>query len=179
MNQLSEILNINENTPSKECQRGEILQRAGDEVIKMFFVKEGLLRSYTIDEKGKEHNFMFASEGWIISDIESMEFKEPALLFIEAVEPSVVVQLNPLQVMESSFQNMDLKELIVPLFKRVAVMQRRIILLMSAPAKQRYLHFIESYPQLPNRLPQRMIASYLGITPEALSKIRGEMARNK
>ncbi|MCB0509281.1 MAG: Crp/Fnr family transcriptional regulator, partial [Bacteroidetes bacterium] len=59
------------------------------------------------------------------------------------------------------------------------VLQRRIIMLMSASAKERYEHFLETYPELPNRLPQRLIASYLGITPEALSKIRGEMLREK
>ena len=58
--------------------------------------------------------------------------------------------------------------------RRIAVLQRRVIMLMSYSAKQRYLRFIETYPNLPNRIPQKMIASYLGITPEALSKIRNE-----
>lgn len=137
------------------------------------------MRSYTIDEKGREHNFMFASESWIISDIESRELKEPAMLFIECIEPSIIVVLDREEVFTKSFESMEYKDLIDPLFKRIAVMQRRIILMMSAPAKERYLHFLETYPQLPNRLPQRMIASYLGITPEALSKIRGEITRNK
>lgn len=122
---------------------------------------------------------MFASEGWIITDIESIEFSEPALLFIECIEPSIVVPLDREEIMTNSFKKMELQGLINPLFKRVAVMQRRIILMMSASAKERYLHFLETYPQLPNRLPQKMIASYLGITPEALSKIRGNMSRNK
>lgn len=122
---------------------------------------------------------MFASEGWIITDVESIEFSEPALLFIECIEPSIVVPLDREEVMTNSFKKMELQDLINPLFKRVAVMQRRIILMMSASAKERYLRFLETYPQLPNRLPQKMIASYLGITPEALSKIRGDMSRNK
>lgn len=159
--------------------KGEIIQRAGDKSIKTFYVKKGLLRSYTIDDKGREHNFMFASEGWIITDVESIEFKEPALLFIECIEPSIVVPLEREEVMTNSFKKMEFQDLINPLFKRVAVMQRRIILMMSASAKERYLHFLETYPLLPNRLPQKMIASYLGITPEALSKIRGDMSRKK
>jgi len=160
--------------------KGEIIQRAGDKSVKTFYVKKGLLRSYTIDDKGREHNFMFASEGWIITDVESIEFKEPALLFIECIESSIVIPLDREEVFANSVKKMELQDLIIkPLFKRVAVMQRRIILMMSASAKERYLHFLETYPQLPNRLPQKMIASYLGITPEALSKIRGEISRNK
>ncbi|RFC54113.1 Crp/Fnr family transcriptional regulator [Brumimicrobium aurantiacum] len=179
MNNFAEIFEITDSTPTKSYKKGEIIQHAGDKSIKTFYVKEGLLRAYTIDEKGREHNFMFASEGWIITDVESIEFNEPALLYIESIEPSIVVPLDREALMADYFKKMDFQDVIKPLLKRVAVMQRRIILMMSASAKERYLHFLETYPQLPNRLPQKMIASYLGITPEALSKIRGNMSRNK
>ena len=65
------------------------------------------------------------------------------------------------------------------LSRRVAVLQRRVLMLMSASAKERYLFFLETYPEVPHRVPQRMIASFVGITPEALSKIRREMAKAK
>tara|TARA_R110002050_G_scaffold105191_3_gene214774 strand:+ start:68 stop:253 length:186 start_codon:yes stop_codon:yes gene_type:complete len=60
----------------------------------------------------------------------------------------------------------------------MGVLQRRVLMLMSSPAKDRYFYFIETYPDLLNRIPQHMIASYLGITPQALSTIRGKIARN-
>ena len=76
--------------------------------------------------------------------------------------------------------NIDqLKNKVNLLSRRVAVLQRRVIMLMSASAKDRYELFLETYPKIPNRVPQRMIASYLGITPEALSKIRGKIAKSK
>lgn len=65
------------------------------------------------------------------------------------------------------------------LVKRVSVLQKRIILLMSATTIERYEHFIETYPQIVQRVPQKMIASYLGITPEALSKVKGEQSKKK
>ena len=63
------------------------------------------------------------------------------------------------------------------LARRTAVLQRRVIMLMSASAQERYQHFLETFPKLPNRVPQRMIASYLGVTPQALSTIRGRLAK--
>jgi CRP-like cAMP-binding protein len=65
------------------------------------------------------------------------------------------------------------------LMKRISVLQRRVIMLMSATALQRYNDFLEMYPNIVQRVPQKMIASYLGITPEALSKIRGQLAKPK
>ena len=72
-----------------------------------------------------------------------------------------------------------LKKNVNLLSRRFAVLQRRVILLMSASAKERYELFLETYPKIPNRVPQRMIASYLGITPQALSTIRGDIIRKK
>ena len=98
-------------------------------------------------------------------------------LFIDALEDS------ELEATPSSDFNLDqlvtTNEDTVRLIKRAAVLQRRVIMLMSASARERYEHFIKTYKTIVNRVPQRMIATYLGITPEALSKIRGEMAREK
>ena len=66
----------------KKFKKGTILQREGDKSLNVYIIEKGLLKSYVIDEKGKEHIFMFASEGWIISDVESHEFEHPAMLFI-------------------------------------------------------------------------------------------------
>lgn len=147
-------------------KKGDILQRKGDLNSKVYSVQSGLLRSYAIDDKGKEHIFMFAPEGWIIAD--NLPPSIPCDLFIDALEDSDIIILQK----DLSKENHSNK-----LIKRLSVLQKRVIMLMSASAMERYQHFVETYPQITQRVPQRMIASFLGITPEALSKIRG--ARSK
>lgn len=137
------------------------MQRKGDLNTKVYQVESGLLRSYSIDEKGKEHIFMFASEGWIIAD--NIPPDQACDLFINALEDSVVFQKE---------KNFDLEQETQKLIKRIEVLQKRVIMLMSAPAIERYEQFIQTYPDLVQRIPQRMIASYLGITPEALSTVK-------
>ena len=149
-------------------KKGQILQRKGDLGSKIYQVEAGLLRSYSIDEKGKEHIFMFAPEGWIVAD--NLPKEEPSDLFIDALEDSVV------SVIEKDFTGeFDSLKLI----RRLSVLQKRVIMLMSSSSLVRYEHFLKTYPDISQRVPQKMIASYLGITPEALSKIRGEQAKRK
>lgn len=152
-----------------KVKKGQILQRIGDLDSKVYVVNSGLLRSYTIDEKGKEHVFLFAPEDWIIADV--VLPIQPCQLFIDALEDSSVTvfekDLKISMISKEKFRN------------RIAVMQNRIIMLMSESAWQRYQHFVETYPDIVQRVPQKMIASYLGITPEALSKLRRRRNENK
>ena len=146
----------------------------------LFYLKiKGLLRSYTVDDKGKEHIFMFAPEDWVIGDIDSQEYNQPSTLFIDCLEDSEVYVIDRNLFLQSDLSKDQLKKKINLLTRRLAVLQRRVLMLMSASAQTRYESFLDTYPKLPNRVPQRMIASYLGITPEALSKIRSEIARSK
>ena len=149
-----------------EVKKGQIIQRKGDLNSKVYKVFSGLMRSYSIDKKGKEHIFMFAPEDWIIADNQAPEV--PCELFIDALEDSVIFAFE-----KEIDKEPDVKRLI----KRLGVLQKRVIMLMSASAIERYEHFVETYPNIVQRVPQRMIASYLGITPEALSKVKS--ARNK
>ena len=142
-------------------KKGQFLQRRGDLTSKIYYVKSGLLRSYTIDEKGKEHIFLFAPEDWIISDY--LPSNEPTDLFIDALEDTVAIALEK-EVSDTA----DIKKLL----KRMYVLQKRVIMLMSSTAITRYEHFVSTYPQMVQRVPQKMIASYLGITPEALSNVK-------
>lgn len=164
----------------KTVKKGTILQKKGDRYLHGFFVRKGLLRSFTIDEKGKEHIFMFAPEGWVVSDIESQTKEAPASLFIDVLEDSEIEVVNRdlfeklREFPEISRQNDGDR-----LLRRIAVLQKRVLMLMSASARERYESFLETYPDIMQRVPLRMVASYLGITPEALSKIRSEMARSK
>ena len=179
MENISDILNLDSKAKIKDYKKGDVLQREGKNYSQTFFVKKGLLRSYTIDDKGKEHIFMFAPEGWMIADIESQEFNQPARLFIDCIEDSEVIAIDKSFFYKVELSKEQLNRNINLLSRRIAILQRRVIMLMSATAKDRYELFLETYPELPNRVPQRMIASYVGITPEALSKIRGKIAKSK
>lgn len=163
----------------KIIKKGQIIQSAGSTAAKAYYVKKGLLRSYTIDDNGKVHIFTFAPENWILSDLEAFAMSTETDLFIDAVEDSEIIEIS--QTTEDLYQaiNIDGLDGIDKLFRRIAVLQRRVLLLMSASAMQRYEHFLETYPQLINRVPLKMIASYLGITPEALSNIRSKMRKKK
>lgn len=157
-------------------KKGEMIQPVNSLVRNGYFVKKGLLRSYTVDSKGKEHIFMFAPEGWIIGDIEAQTSNAPTVLYIDALEDSeleVISERTFFEIKENypALLSMNTDKLT----KRIAVLQRRVIMLMSATARERYEEFNRIYPNIVQRVPQKMIASYLGITPEALSKIRKEI----
>lgn len=149
-------------------RKGEVLQRTGDLNTNVFLVKAGLLRSYSIDNQGKEHIFMFAPEEWLIADNSPKEI--PCDLYIDALEDSVVLVLE---------KNLGEEKNQEKLIKRLGVLQKRIIMLMSSSALERYDHFLETYPQIVQRVPQKMVASYLGITPEALSRVKKERFQKK
>ena len=169
-----------ENQVIKKIPKGTILQRAGTRYPKVYSVKKGLLRSYTIDSKGKEHVFMFAPEDWIVSDINAIVNKAITPFFVDAVEDSEVIEL-PLNI-DEQLENatpISYKEELFRILRRVSVLQQRVLMLMSESALYRYQHFLETYPNIVERAPQKMIASYLGITPQALSKIRSDWAKSK
>jgi CRP-like cAMP-binding protein len=149
-----------------EVKKGQIIQSKGDLNSKVYQVVSGLLRSYSIDEKGKEHIFMFAPEAWIIGD--PVLPTEPCDLFIDALEDSIIIQK------EKGSLPKDNEKLV----NRLKVLQKRVIMLMSASAIERYQHFLDTYPDIVQRVPQKMIASYLGITPEALSTVKGQRRKS-
>lgn len=160
----------------KKFDKNQILQYKGDMYKHGFFVGKGLLRAYSIDEKGKEHILQFAPENWLISDRNSMN-NEPSIFFIDAIEATEAV-LMPNDFMEEAARKVPCLQ---PMHTRllnnsIRFMQKRINMLLSATAEERYLDFIKLYPNLTLRVPQWMIASYLGITPESLSRVRKELA---
>ncbi len=160
----------------KKVSKGTILQHAGDKHLKNYVVVKGLLRSYIIDSKGKEHIFMFGPEDWIVGDIYAAYQEKETQLFIDALEDSELI--IPDQKLEDLTRD-EMQIGISKLLNRVGVLQNRILLQMSSSALERYEHFLTLYPELQERIPQKMIASYLGITPEALSSIRSKRLRKK
>jgi CRP-like cAMP-binding protein len=179
MDNINDIFKLDSNVKSKHYKKGSAIQTEGDKSKYSYFVKKGLLRSYTIDNKGKEHIYMFAPEGWMIGDMESQVFNQPAKLFIDCIEPSEIIAVDRTEFNKLELSKAQLNKNVTLLSRRIAVLQRRVIMLMSATAIERYELFLETYPELSNRIPQRMIASYLGITPQALSTLRGNIARKK
>ncbi|AFL79540.1 cAMP-binding protein [Aequorivita sublithincola DSM 14238] len=161
----------------KTYEKGSILLKKGDVCQHSFFVEKGLLRSYMLDESGKEHVIQFAPENWFIVDRSSVYFNDPSESYIEAVEDTETVFIAEdfmchAAEVSAVFGRYNDKLL----HNHIRQMQKRINLLLGATAEKRYLNFIEMYPDLLLRVPQWMIASYLGITPESLSRVRKELA---
>ena len=161
----------------KEYSKGEILLHKGETCQHAFFVEQGLLRMFTIDSEGKEHVIQFAAENWIITDRASVFFEEPSEFYIDVIEDCKVVLMNDNFILQLTQHNKDFaKQNDYLLQNHIRHLQRRINLLISATAEERYLDFIQLYPDLLLRAPQWMIASYLGITPESLSRVRKKLA---
>lgn len=163
---------------AKKLSKGEFLLRAGEICKHSFFTAKGILRSYTIDKQGKEHIIQFSPEYWLTSDRSSSFFNEPSFLYIDAIEHSDIVIIDnqffdqlTKQCSDFSLSNAH------SLHQHIKQIQSRVNLLLGATAEERYLDFIRLYPELLMRIPQWMIASYLGITPESLSRVRKELYR--
>lgn len=174
----NDISVIVENCTQKRIKKDQYLLRKNEYCRHTFFVEVGLLRQYSIDEKGKEHTITFAPKNWLVSDRESVYFDQPSAYYIQALEDSVVVLLdkNFIQMLSEkipSFTEFNNKLL----HNHIRHLQSRINQLLSTNAEERYLQFIELYPDILLRVPQTMVASYLGITPESLSRVRRELAR--
>lgn len=162
----------------KKVGKHEMLLQEGEVCRNTFFVEKGLLRMYSIDKNGKEHVIQFAPENWLIGDRSSLYFNEKSRYYIEAVEDSEVLFLQPdffSKLLEEFPNTIEKNDLIIQ--KHVKSLQDRINSLLGETAEERYLKFIKMYPDLLLRVPQWMIASYLGITPESLSRVRKELAK--
>jgi len=178
MRDLEKILNISSSAPQL-FKKGEMIQRPGQSKASAIYVKKGVIRSYIIDSKGKEHIYMFASEGWITGDVEAVELNEPTRLYIDCLEDSELTFISKDHANQANMTKEQLLQNMQKIWKSKAKMQNRILMLLGSPAIDRYKYFMELYPELPNRVPQKMIASYLGIMPQTLSTIRKKIAKGK
>jgi CRP-like cAMP-binding protein len=156
----------------------ELILKEGQVCKSIHYVHSGTLRAYYVDKEGKESTIMFAIADWWITDMYGFINRLPAMLFIEAVEESVIIRLKK--------DDLDKLYLEVPKFERFfrIIMQNayireqlRVIQNLSQPAKERYESFLAKYPQIAGKVTQKQIASYLGITPEFLSIIRGKKGK--
>ncbi len=164
----------------KKIKRQQFILQESDVCRHYTFVVSGLLKMYAIDEKGAAHNIQFAAENDWIMDIGSFHAGKPSLLCIEAVEPCVVLQIDKANLIQlfKNFRKFNIYFKVIIENKFVAL-QKRVLQNISSTALDRYQAFMEQYPNLANRLPNTQIASYLGITPEFLSKLRNSLAKGK
>ncbi|HEX6333285.1 MAG TPA: Crp/Fnr family transcriptional regulator, partial [Flavisolibacter sp.] len=163
----------------RELVKGECLVREGEPARYGAFVCKGILRSYIIDEKGREHILQFAPENWWISPgMSAGSLVSP--VFIDAIEDSEVLLINSegheqlmgkIPSYAASFRD--------GIMKRNAAKDKRIAQALASPADERYHDFIGTYPGIAQRVPLHMIASYLGITQETLSRIRRRAIQRK
>lgn len=168
---------LSSNCESRTVKKGEFLIRAGEHCRASFFVENGLLKQYGLDVSGKEHILHFAPEGWLMTDRDSLYFNIPAVYFIEAVEDTTVSLIDEkafskLNQTASNFTEFNERLL----HSHIRQLTARIYQMMSASAEERYLKFVKTYPDILLRVPQSAVASYLGITPESLSRVRKSLA---
>jgi CRP-like cAMP-binding protein len=165
---------------SKTVKRRQSHLAEGEVCVDSTFVVQGALKGFTVDKNGIEHVISFALPGWWIADMYSFISQKPGTLNIEGLVDSEVLLLS------RTNQQKLYEE--VPKFERfyrilvensLVASQQRLVNNLSLAAEERYLHFTEKYPSIIEYAPQHSIASYLGITPEFLSKIRGRLARKQ
>ncbi len=163
---------------SKKLKRKEFLLKQGDICKTENFIIKGCLRTYTIDENGFEHVVMFGIEDWWVGDLFSFLTQSPSTYYIDAIEESEILQIK----------KSDLDKLYerVPKFERFfrlilqnafIAQQQRINQNLSFTAEQRYLDFITKHPNLEQRLSQKQVSAYLGITPVFLSMLRKKLSQ--
>ena len=162
----------------KVVPKKTMLLRAGDVCNFELYVNKGCIREYYIDSKGMEITLQFAVEDWWMSDITSFQDQTPSSMYIETLEDCELLILS---------RNVKEKLLLkVPKFERMfrlmiqrhlSVVQNRLFKTISYTAMEKYLEFVKRYPTIPQRVPQHYIASYLGISPEFLSKLRTRLLK--
>ena len=162
----------------KTIPKGEMLLRQGEIAKHGYFVKKGCLKGYTIDQSGKEHILQFAPESWLITDLDSFTNLSPTMMYIQAIEESEIGI-----VAKSDFEDLHslekeaLIDMTIKFRNNVIAANKRIMGLLSSTSEERYITFTETYPTLVQRLPLKLIAAYIGVTPEYLSELRRKIAK--
>jgi CRP-like cAMP-binding protein len=137
------------------------------------FVVKGLLRSYTVDEKGSEHILQFASEGWWMADLSSYLTNEPSFLNIDALEDAELLLLTKSNWEQAMKEIPALEHYFrIIIQNHLVSTQKRLLQSLSETAEEKYHRFLATYPECVQRVPQHMVASYVGVSRETLSRIR-------
>ncbi len=144
------------------------------------YVLQGAFMGYVVADEGLEHTIQLAIEDWWISDYNSYIFQQPATMFVVALEDSSILQLDFSREQQLKSMNHKYETFFRIMAERsFAFMQRRIVSNLTKTAEERFNEFEDKYPQLSNRFPQYVIASFLGMTTQYLSKLRNLRVRPK
>ena len=162
---------------ARDLKRKAFFLQEGQTCHQYAFVVEGCFRTYSVDKEGKEHNLQFAAENDWLADISSFYNEKPSRLFIEAMEPARILLMEKSDLIFFYKHYPKFVRYFKVIFENKFVeMQNRVLQNISSTAAERYITFLEQYPHLSNRIPSIHIASYLGLTPEFLSKVRKDLA---
>lgn len=172
----NEVAIIKDHLMPKKLRKKQYLLQEGDICKSFAFVEKGALRSYTLDEAGGEHIMQFALEGWLIADLSSFLTGEPADYNIDALEDSELVLITRKVHDELLLKMPKYGDWFrIQITNAYIALQRRINAAISLTVEERYTKLISLYPDIVQRVPQHMIASYMGLTPETLSRARKRM----
>jgi CRP-like cAMP-binding protein len=162
----------------RQLKRKSFLLQEGEICDFEAFILKGCIRSYYLDQEGVETILLFAVEDWWVSDLTSFSDRTPSNLFIETLEDCELLFIDyagKARLFEKipAFEHMF--RLLVQ--RSLSVLQQRLYGVLSQTAEERYLQFLEKYPQIAQRVPQHQIARYIGVSPEFLSKVRSTRRR--
>jgi CRP-like cAMP-binding protein len=161
---------------AKKIRKRQNILREGEVCLKSVFIEKGSLYSYTIDDKGTQHVIQFAFEGWWIGDLYSFLTGEPSKMNIETLEDSDVLFIDRQQHFKLLSEVPKYETYYRILFQDAYVaLQRRVSSTIGLSAEEKYQRLIKQYQSHFNRVPLHLIASYLGVSPETLSRIRKQM----
>lgn len=157
----------------RKLRRKQYLLQEGEVCKYSAFVNKGLLRTYTVDGKGSEHVVQFSPEGWLTADMYSYLTDEPSGYNIEALEDSelLLIDREGDERLSAALPKMN-RYYRLMLQNNYIATHRRLEASLSQSAEEKYADFVHRYPDIVQRVPQHMIASYLGITPAFLSRLR-------
>ncbi|MCW3089953.1 MAG: cyclic nucleotide-binding protein [Ferruginibacter sp.] len=164
----------------KKLRKRQYFLQEGDVCKYQAFVVKGLLRSYTIDGKGSDHILQFASEGWWMADLSSYLTNDPSFLNINALEdvelllltrPKWEQAMKEIPALEHYFR--------IIIQNHLVSTQKRLLQSLAETAEEKYHRFLATYPECVQRVPQHMVASYVGVSRETLSRIRKQAAERK
>jgi CRP-like cAMP-binding protein len=157
--------------------KGQYIVQQGDICKETNFVITGCTKTFFVDDKGQEHIVLFGIENWWTSDMGSFITQTPADYNVQCLENTEVIQFYHHNQDALFYEIPKLERLFRKMLERALVSsQKRIVCSFSLTAKEQYLNFKKEYPSIEQRVPQYMIASYLGITKEFLSKIKSQLA---
>ncbi|MDC1197335.1 Crp/Fnr family transcriptional regulator [Algibacter sp.] len=156
--------------------KGQYIVQQGDVCKYECFVISGCTKTFFVDEEGQEHIIMFAIEDWWASDLGSFITQTPADFSVQCIENTEFIMFSNDDIEDLYSEIPKLERFFRLIIERAFVAsQKRLIRNFSLSAKDRYLYFKKQYPKIDQRIPQYMIASYLGVTKEFLSKIKGQL----